>query len=131
MSAAGSALLDTSVVIAHLRGDTNVTARFTEANVLYLPWIVLGELRYGAQRSKTPEKSLLEITDFQSITVLLFPDEQTVQTYSIVKAELIGAGKTIPENDVWIAALARQYGLPLVTRDQHFAFVEGLGTIAW
>jgi len=28
-----------------------------------------------------------------------------------------GIGKLIPDNDIWIAAMARQFDLPLVTRD--------------
>jgi len=35
-------------------------------------------------------------------------------------------GRPIPENDVWIAAVARQHGLTLLTRDVHFREIEGL-----
>jgi predicted nucleic acid-binding protein len=45
--------------------------------------------------------------------------------------ELKLAGHPIPENDIWIAALARQHNLPVVSRDLHFRWVEGLKTIAW
>jgi tRNA(fMet)-specific endonuclease VapC len=48
-----------------------------------------------------------------------------------VKAELAGIGKSIPDNDIWIAAMARQFDLPLVTRDGHFAAVPRLTTLAW
>lgn len=40
-------------------------------------------------------------------------------------------GRPLPENDVWIAALAMQYALTLVTRDAHFQEVENLQTVAW
>jgi tRNA(fMet)-specific endonuclease VapC len=40
-------------------------------------------------------------------------------------------GQPIPENDIWIAALARQHELTLVTRDKHFADVESLVVEAW
>jgi len=34
-------------------------------------------------------------------------------------------GKTNPTNDLWIAALCRQHGLPLLSRDLHFDSVAG------
>jgi predicted nucleic acid-binding protein len=76
-------------------------------------------------------KALAAIADFQSATVLLLPDEQTVEVYSTVKAELATAGTQIPENDIWIAAAALQYGLPIATRDKHFTVVSGLKTLVW
>jgi predicted nucleic acid-binding protein len=36
-----------------------------------------------------------------------------------------------PENDVWIAALALQHRLPVVSRDRHFDRVEGLERRSW
>ena len=40
-------------------------------------------------------------------------------------------GKPIPENDIWIAALALQHELTLATRDKHFKVVDGLETALW
>ena len=37
----------------------------------------------------------------------------------------------VADNDLWIAAIARQYDLPLATRDAHFAQVPSLRTVAW
>ena len=34
-------------------------------------------------------------------------------------------------NDVWIAALARQYALPLLSNDTHFDRVDGVERIAF
>jgi tRNA(fMet)-specific endonuclease VapC len=45
--------------------------------------------------------------------------------------ELKAAGTPIPTNDLWIAALARQHQLRIVTRDAHFRAVRGLGMVAW
>jgi predicted nucleic acid-binding protein len=50
MNAAGSVLLDTNVVVAHFRGDSDLTARLAAASALYLPWVVAGELHYGAHQ---------------------------------------------------------------------------------
>ena len=36
-----------------------------------------------------------------------------------------------PENDVWIAALARQHGLSVMSRDIHFGCVAGVRRVSW
>jgi len=40
-------------------------------------------------------------------------------------------GKPMPINDIWIAAIAVQHDLTLVTRDAHFAAVDGLKQAKW
>jgi len=131
MSATGSVLVDTNVVVAHLRGDPALASRLGEASAVYLPWVVLGELHYGAQRARRREEALAQIRDFLGMTILVLPDERTAEHYGQVKAELARAGTPIPENDIWIAALAREYELPVATRDRHFAHVAGLDVLPW
>jgi tRNA(fMet)-specific endonuclease VapC len=131
MNTAGSVLLDTNVVVAHLRTDSDLTARLRATLALYLPWVVLGELHYGALRARRREVQLALIRDFLQTTTLLMPDQTTSETYGRVKAELAETGRLIPDNDIWIAAMARQFDLPLVTRDSHFAAVPRLTTLAW
>ena len=52
--------------------------------------------------------------------VVLVPTESTAVLYGAIHAELAMAGTPIPQNDIWIAAVAREHELPLVTRDAHF-----------
>ena len=130
MKATGSVLLDTSVVVAHLRRDPDLTAYLVEVPV-YLPWVVLGELHYGLERARRRDEALAQILDFLQIADLLLPDKDTSEQYGRLKAELAETGTLIPDNDIWIAALARQYALPLATRDKHFSVVPGLKTLAW
>ena len=131
MNTAGSVLLDTNVVVAHLRNDPDLTARLRSTPAIYVPWVVLGELHYGALRAQRREAQLALIRDFLQTAILLLPDQSTSERYGQVKAELAGVGKMIPDNDIWIAAMARQFDLPLVTRDAHFAAVPALTTLAW
>ena len=58
-------------------------------------------------------------------------DRATAARYGELKAALRAQGTPIPENDLWIAALARQHALTLVTRDAHFAGVRGLVVERW
>lgn len=131
MNTVGSVLLDTNVVVAHLGNDPDLTARLRAAPALYMPWVVLGELHYGALRAQRREAQLILIRDFLQAATLLLPDQNTSERYGQVKAELVGIGKLIPDNDSWIAAMARQFDLPLATRDAHFAAVPALTTLAW
>lgn len=131
MSAPGSVLLDTNVVVAYFRGDQKVRPYLTEAAVVHLPWVVLGELYYGAQRAQRRQEQLAYIRDLLTYAVVLFPDHDTTAMYGQVKAELAQLGRPIPDNDLWVAAIARQFGLPLATRDAHFAQVPQLKTLDW
>ncbi len=131
MKTAGSVLLDTNVVVAHFRNDPDLTVRLKKAKITYVPWVVLGELHYGACRAQRREAELTLIREFLKTAIILLPDEKTSERYGQTKAELAAIGKMIPDNDVWIAALARQYDLPLVTRDAHFAAVSSLELLSW
>ena len=64
MTTAGSVLLDTNVVVAHFRNDPDLTARLRATPAIYLPWVVLGELHYGAFRAKRQKVQLALIRDF-------------------------------------------------------------------
>jgi tRNA(fMet)-specific endonuclease VapC len=131
MNATGSVLVDTNVVVAYFRGEKALAPRFARAATLYLPWVVLGELHYGACRSHRPQAQLESIRHFLQTAVVLLPGQGTAEHYGQLKAELAGIGKPIPDNDLWIAALAREYDLPLATRDGHFTLVPRLKTLAW
>lgn len=131
MNAPGSVLLDTNIVVAYFRGDQVLHPHFAGAVSLQLPWVVLGELYYGAQRAQRRQEQLAYIRDLLTYAMVLFPDRDTTATYGQVKGELAQFGKPIPDNDLWIAAIARQHDLPLATRDAHFACVPRLKTLAW
>jgi tRNA(fMet)-specific endonuclease VapC len=131
MNAPGSVLVDTNIVVAYFRGDQTLHPHFAGAVPLHLPWVVLGELYYGAQRAQRRQEQLAFIRDLLTYAVVLFPDHDTAAIYGEVKGELAQLGKPLPDNDLWIAATARQHDLPLATRDAHFAQVPRLKTLCW
>lgn len=53
------------------------------------------------------------------------------QQYGQIKDKLRRIGRPIPENEIWIAAIAQQHDLALVTRDGHFGLVENLAVATW
>ncbi len=124
-------ILDTNAVSALFAGEPALAEVLAAVDIPHLPVIVIGEYRYGLRRSKHRGRlgSLLDM--LISEAAVLPVDEATAEHYAEIRDELRSKGRPIPENDVWIAALARQHGLPVVTRDGHFDHVEGLRRHAW
>jgi tRNA(fMet)-specific endonuclease VapC len=127
---AGKYLLDTNIVIALFGDDRTVKGRLADTEVL-VPCIVVGELHYGARKSRQVEENIARIDDFVSENVVLECNDGTARQYGEVKDRLRRKGHPIPENDIWIAALALQHGLTLVSRDEHFEQVQGLQKEMW
>jgi hypothetical protein len=57
--------------------------------------------------------------------------KQTSVCYAVIRSELKASGSPIPANDAWIAALARQHQIPIVTRDIHLDRVKNIERLAW
>ena len=81
--------------------------------------------------SANPERNIQQIRRFSQAVELLVADEGTSEIYGKISAQLARSGNPIPQNDIWIAALAIQSELALVTFDQHFQQVTGLKVIVW
>lgn len=56
-------------------------------------------------------------------------DHEVSKLFGQVKYDLRRTGKMIPENDIWIAAVALRYRITLITLDTHFERVEGLEVV--
>lgn len=127
----GSVLLDTNIVIALFAGEAVVLARLAAAPEVFVPAIVIGEVYYGALRSSRIEASIARIAAFASSAALISCDAETARHYGAIKNELHAKGRPIPENDIWIAAGARQHNLVVVSRDPHFSEILDLVVEAW
>ena len=131
MPATGKVVLDTSVVVAVLRRVPGLMQHARGVQELLAPLVVLGELEYGANLAKPLERQHEAVRIFMESATLLLPTARTAAEYGRVKVALKAAGTPIPENDIWIAAVALEHGLPLATRDAHFARVPGLTVQDW
>ena len=132
MSATGSVLLDTSIIIDYLRKrDWELVRQLESAGELFLPLVALGELLFGAHKSKQKERTLDDVANFVQVCTIVEPDEVTADLYGQIKASLDSRRTPIPQNDIWIAASALEHDLPLATRDQHFSKVAGLAVLDW
>ena len=123
-------ILDTNAVSALLVGDEQIGHILGGAERHHLPLPVIAEYRFGllAARRRRLE-SLFRRLESESIVV--FPDRETADWYAAIRYELKRKGRPIPENDLWIAALARQTSLEIVSRDPHFDWVDRVKRVAW
>jgi tRNA(fMet)-specific endonuclease VapC len=122
----GKYLLDTNAVIAFLRNDEKIVKKIKEQAEVYMPVTVVGELYFGAFKSKKREENLKKISNLLEDIIVLENNVQTARFYGEIKKILKEKGKPIPENDIWIAAIAKQYDLLLITTDIHFNEIEDL-----
>ena len=122
----GDVLLDTNIVIALLAVEAQVVQRISTAPMAFLPAIVVGELCFGARKSSQAAANLMRIDEFAARSTVLECDLETARLYGEIKHQLRTRGTPIPDNDIWIAAIAQQHQLQLLTRDAHFKHVAGL-----
>jgi len=127
----GRYLLDTNVIVAFFAGEGRVRDGLNEADEVFLPSVAIGELCYGARKSGRSDENLARIDELVLTNVVLACDVETARQYGEIKNALRLKGRPLPENDIWIAALARQHGLVLVTRDAHFEQIDNLNMTAW
>jgi tRNA(fMet)-specific endonuclease VapC len=127
----GKLLLDTNAVVALFRQDSAVTKRLAAATEVFLPLTVVGELHYGAENSVRPDENHEKVAQLAASSSVLFCDLVTARRYGQIKHTLRLKGRPIPENDLWIAAIALQHGLTIISRDQHFSEIEGLSLEGW
>ncbi len=127
----GKYLLDTGIVIALFANERTVVEQIEDAEEIFIPSIVIGELYYGARKSGRVRENVARVELFAEANVVLLCDNETSRWYGVVKDLLRQKGSMIPENDVWIAALALRQGLVLVTRDSNFDAVTNLKTVSW
>lgn len=123
--------LDTNRYTDFGRGDQEVTQILESAERIYLPLIVIAELRAGfayGSRGRQNEEALQRFL-LQPGVGILYPSDATTRFYAEIYRGLRERGALIPINDLWIAALVLEHDLVLCTRDKHFKSLPGLRII--
>jgi tRNA(fMet)-specific endonuclease VapC len=84
--------------------------------------VVLGELYGGFRAGNRWTENTTQLAQFLSkpSVRVLHVTEETALRYAEVDVYLRKKGRPIPRNDVWIAAVALEHGLQLLTLDAHF-----------
>lgn len=127
----GRYLLDTNIIIALFADDASVRENIEKAGEVFASSIAIGELCFGALKSNRPAENLARIEEFAANIAVLNCDTDTGRRYGEIKDALPIKGRPVPENDVWVASIARQNDLSLVTRDAHFNEISNLRIVAW
>ncbi|MCX6590893.1 MAG: type II toxin-antitoxin system VapC family toxin [Acidobacteria bacterium] len=120
-------LLDTNRLTDLLRGEPAIVRLVEQADEVWLPYVVMAEIKAGFLGGTRLSQNMALLAAFMATGVtVLYADEQTLEAYARLFVQLKSAGTPIPDNDLWIGALAVQHGLILVTRDAHFKKIPQL-----
>jgi tRNA(fMet)-specific endonuclease VapC len=115
-------LLDTSAYSQMRRGHQAILDVVRRSETIALSAIVLGELHSGFRAGNRCAENTANLAQFlskPSVRVLNVTEETSLR-YAEIDVYLRKRGRPIPSNDVWIAAVALEHGLHLITLDAHF-----------
>ncbi len=124
-------ILDTNAVSDWWLGTPALVKILERATAIYLPVPVLAEYQFGILKSKHRKKMELWFEKAKMTSTILSVDSDTADIYAELRLTLENAGKKIPMNDLWIAAIVCQHKLPIVSRDSHFDHITEIQRIAF
>ena len=124
-------ILDTNALSAWAEGLASVEASFRSADRIIIPSVVLGEYYFGIRQSRHRNRYEDWLRRYLPLAEIATVTHATADAYADIRLELKRLGTPIPPNDAWIAALARQHDLPIMSNDTHFDVVVGLQRIAF
>ena len=124
-------ILDTNALSAFADGGPPVVQQIAAADEVHVPVIVLGEYRFGIATSRRRREYEAWLSRGRAFWNVLPIVEETTSHYASIRQQLKKAGEPLPANDVWIAALAREHDLPVLSSDTHFDAVPGLTRLSW
>jgi tRNA(fMet)-specific endonuclease VapC len=124
-------IVDTNALSAIADEHPDVVPVLARSDQLAIPVIVLGEYRHGISLSRHRVAYENWLAEFVRDCIIFDVDAFTASHYAEIAVELKRAGKPVPSNDLWIAALCRQHSEQLLSRDRHFDFVAGMKRVGW
>ena len=113
-------LIDTGPLELLRRRDRRVEALALQHYPPLLPLPVVGEFLYGQLLAKIAPEVLMKAQEFLASFETLTADAGTALTYARLRSQAKLAGHTMPDADFWIAAIAVQHRMRLLTMDAHF-----------
>ncbi len=126
-------VFDTTAYSELLRGDQQVAKILNSAAQIYLPSVVMAELRYGFQfgsRRAENEKLLSRFVASQKVRVLL-PDNATTDYFVNLAVLARQKGVQLSSHDLWIAALSEQWNATLASFDNDFRHLAHKNLKLW
>jgi tRNA(fMet)-specific endonuclease VapC len=120
--------LDTNRLSDLFQGDSALAAFLGRCDEVWIPLTVLAEIKagfYGGNQQHKNELRLQMMLSKETVRIL-FPSRETAEHYARLFVQLKRAGTPVPDNDLWIAAVALEHDLMLITRDRHFGRIPQL-----
>ncbi|MCR4584401.1 MAG: type II toxin-antitoxin system VapC family toxin [Lachnospiraceae bacterium] len=128
-------MLDTNAIIMAIRHPEGKLLARMEKHIgkdLCISVITLGEMEYGAKKSRDPEKTRLGIYQFLAGIPVLDFDTGAARHFGDIYGDLEMKGMRIGDRDTMIAGHARSLGYTVVTNNVgEFSRVEGLMIEDW
>jgi predicted nucleic acid-binding protein len=120
-------LLDTSVFIAAESGRPVDEQRLPEDAAVSV--VTVAELQAGLLAAVDVDVRARRLATLDAVAdiELLGIDERAGLMWARMRVHLAQSGSRLNVNDLWIAAVAASRGLPVVTQDDDFGPVEGIG----
>ncbi len=115
-------LLDTNAYTALARGVQSVVDAIADRQVISLPLPAIAKLRYDfakGSRADRNEDMLQKFLSQPQVSVAL-PTLRTTEIYAALHLLCQKQGRALSQNNIWIAALARESDDVLVTYDTDF-----------
>ena len=116
-------IIDTNIYSALDRGDPRVVSILQSSITIMLPLCVLGELHYGFILGARADLNKQRLSTFMSLDFVdvLRSTSKTAEIYGELAFVCRKGGRVLSNNDLWIASLAIEYDVPLVTYDKDFS----------
>lgn len=121
-------IADTSAIVLLLRRNPQVE-RKVEGKNLAITFVTFAEINLGILKASNPVAAFERCQEVFVGLQVFHGSGKTPVHYALIYHDLERRGKMIPINDIWIAAIALETGLPILARDEHFSRVSGLSVI--
>ena len=124
-------ILDTNALSAWAEGEPQIRPQLASAPKLVLPVVVLGEYLFGVSQSRHRQRYADWLAQNLPAVEMAAITAETAHAYAEIRLRLKQNATPIPANDAWVAALARQHVLPVLSNDTHFDLVAGIQRIGF
>lgn len=114
-----------------MAGESSIRQRVAESERILLHIVVAGELYFGAERSGRRLQNVQRVDELLAVSNVVTTTVETARNYGRIKTALRRKGTPIPDNDIWIAAAALEFGASVATRDAHFDAIENILIVRW
>lgn len=120
-------LLDTSVFIARESGRPLESELLPEETAVSA--VTVGELQAGVLAAGDTDARARRLATLETLSdvEVLAVDEAVAASWALLRVHLAESDRRLNVNDLWIAATALTYQMPVVTQDDDFDPVDGVG----